>query len=97
MTVSSDGNGSMPVFDADGRLVRLTIATETDLLRKFAGGRAPGPPAARDGRPALLDQRGATSTSSARKGRIGPGLRRRPDGARRRPRPRARSSPAEDG
>ena len=25
----------MPVFDASGRLVRLTIATETDLLRKL--------------------------------------------------------------
>jgi beta-aspartyl-dipeptidase (metallo-type) len=35
MTASSDSNGSMPVFDASGRLVRLTIATETDLLRKL--------------------------------------------------------------
>jgi len=35
MTASSDGNGSMPVFDAAGRLQRLTIATEKDLLRKF--------------------------------------------------------------
>ncbi len=35
MTASSDSNGSMPVFDAGGRLVRLTIATETDLLRKL--------------------------------------------------------------
>ena len=35
MTASSDGNGSMPVFDAEGRLQRLTIATEKDLLRKF--------------------------------------------------------------
>jgi beta-aspartyl-dipeptidase (metallo-type) len=35
MTASSDSNGSMPVFDAAGRLVRLTIATEKDLLRKF--------------------------------------------------------------
>jgi len=33
ITASSDSNGSMPVFDAEGRLVRLTIATETDLLR----------------------------------------------------------------
>jgi beta-aspartyl-dipeptidase (metallo-type) len=32
---SSDGNGSMPVFDKSGRLVRLTIATEKDLYRKF--------------------------------------------------------------
>ena len=35
ITASSDGNGSMPVFDAGGRLVRLAIATEQDLLRKF--------------------------------------------------------------
>jgi beta-aspartyl-dipeptidase (metallo-type) len=35
MTASSDSNGSMPVFDAAGRLVRLTIATEGDLLRKL--------------------------------------------------------------
>lgn len=33
--VSSDGNGSMPVFDKAGKLVRLTIATEKDLFRKF--------------------------------------------------------------
>jgi beta-aspartyl-dipeptidase (metallo-type) len=33
--VSSDGNGSMPVFDKSGKLVRLTIATEKDLFRKF--------------------------------------------------------------
>jgi beta-aspartyl-dipeptidase (metallo-type) len=33
--VSSDANGSMPVFDSAGRLVRLTIATEKDLFRKF--------------------------------------------------------------
>lgn len=33
--VSSDGNGSMPVFDSAGRLVRLTIASERDLLRKL--------------------------------------------------------------
>lgn len=35
ITASSDGNGSLPVFDAGGRLVRLDIATERDLLRKF--------------------------------------------------------------
>ncbi len=35
ITASSDGNGSMPVFDAAGRLQRLTIATEKDLLRKL--------------------------------------------------------------
>jgi beta-aspartyl-dipeptidase (metallo-type) len=35
LTVSSDGNGSLPVFDASGRLVGLTIATQRDLLRKL--------------------------------------------------------------
>ncbi|HVP90268.1 MAG TPA: beta-aspartyl-peptidase [Terriglobales bacterium] len=35
LMVSSDANGSMPVFDKGGRLVRLTIATERDLFRKF--------------------------------------------------------------
>jgi beta-aspartyl-dipeptidase (metallo-type) len=35
MMMSSDSNGSLPVFDASGRLVRLTIATERDFLRKF--------------------------------------------------------------
>jgi beta-aspartyl-dipeptidase (metallo-type) len=35
LLVSSDSNGSMPVFDESGRLVRLTIATERDLFRKF--------------------------------------------------------------
>jgi len=35
ITASSDGNGSMPVFDAEGRLLRLTIASEKDLLRKL--------------------------------------------------------------
>ncbi len=35
MMVSSDSNGSMPVFDAGGRLVRLDIATERDLFRVF--------------------------------------------------------------
>ena len=35
MMMSSDSNGSMPVFDEAGRLVRLTIATEKHLFRKF--------------------------------------------------------------
>jgi beta-aspartyl-dipeptidase (metallo-type) len=35
LMVSSDANGSMPVFDRAGTLVRLTIATEKDLFRKF--------------------------------------------------------------
>ncbi len=34
-TVSSDANGSFPVFDGAGRLVRLTVASENDLFRKF--------------------------------------------------------------
>jgi beta-aspartyl-dipeptidase (metallo-type) len=33
--VSSDSNGSLPVFDKAGRLVGLTIATEESLLLKF--------------------------------------------------------------
>jgi beta-aspartyl-dipeptidase (metallo-type) len=32
VTVSSDSNGSLPVFDGAGKLVGLTIATEADLL-----------------------------------------------------------------
>jgi beta-aspartyl-dipeptidase (metallo-type) len=35
MMVSSDSNGSIPVFDESGRLLRLAIATEKDLFRKF--------------------------------------------------------------
>jgi beta-aspartyl-dipeptidase (metallo-type) len=35
VTVSSDANGSIPVFDKSGRLTGLTIATEKDLFRKF--------------------------------------------------------------
>lgn len=35
LTVSSDSNGSLPVFDRTGRLVGLTIATQRDLLRTF--------------------------------------------------------------
>ncbi len=35
LMVSSDSNGSLPVFDAAGKLVRLTIATQSDLFRKF--------------------------------------------------------------
>jgi beta-aspartyl-dipeptidase (metallo-type) len=35
ITASSDSNGSLPVFDAQGRLVRLAIATETNLLVKL--------------------------------------------------------------
>ena len=35
ITVSSDGNGSMPVFDDSGRLVGLTIATQNSLWTNF--------------------------------------------------------------
>jgi len=34
-TISSDANGSVPVFDKAGRLVRLTVSSEKDLYRKF--------------------------------------------------------------
>ncbi len=34
-TVSSDSNGSFPVFDKSGKLIALTIASEHDLFRKF--------------------------------------------------------------
>jgi beta-aspartyl-dipeptidase (metallo-type) len=36
LMASSDSNGSLPVFDQAGRLVRLDIAQEKDLFRKFA-------------------------------------------------------------
>ena len=35
LMASSDSNGSLPVFDGAGRLVRLAIAMEKDLFRKF--------------------------------------------------------------
>jgi beta-aspartyl-dipeptidase (metallo-type) len=35
LTISSDSNGSLPVFGPDGQLVRLTIATQQDLIRTF--------------------------------------------------------------
>ena len=35
VTVSSDSNGSLPVFDKLGNLVRLTIASQKTLLEKF--------------------------------------------------------------
>jgi beta-aspartyl-dipeptidase (metallo-type) len=35
VTVSSDSNGSMPVFDKKGNLIGLTIATEKSLLENF--------------------------------------------------------------
>jgi beta-aspartyl-dipeptidase (metallo-type) len=36
VTVSSDSNGSMPVFDDQGRLSGLTIATQKSLLANFS-------------------------------------------------------------
>jgi len=35
ITISSDSNGSIPVFDQKGVLLGLTIATQKDLLKKF--------------------------------------------------------------
>ena len=35
ITVSSDSNGSVPVFDEAGKLIVLTIATQKDLLKTF--------------------------------------------------------------
>jgi beta-aspartyl-dipeptidase (metallo-type) len=35
VTVSSDSNGSLPVFDRAGKLVGLAIATQQDLLKGF--------------------------------------------------------------
>ena len=35
ITVSSDSNGSIPVFDEAGKLIGLTIATQKDLLKTF--------------------------------------------------------------
>jgi beta-aspartyl-dipeptidase (metallo-type) len=35
ITISSDGNGSMPVFDDSGRLTGLTVATQKSLWTNF--------------------------------------------------------------
>jgi beta-aspartyl-dipeptidase (metallo-type) len=35
ITVSSDSNGSLPVFDKKGELIRLTIATQKSLMHNF--------------------------------------------------------------
>lgn len=35
VTVSSDSNGSMPIFNAEGKLIGLTIATQKSLLINF--------------------------------------------------------------
>jgi beta-aspartyl-dipeptidase (metallo-type) len=73
MMLSSDSNGSIPVFDESGRLVRLTIATEKDLFRKFGEiirkGLLPPETAAR-----LFSTNAAEFYKLVKKGRIGPGL-----------------------
>jgi len=72
LMLSSDGNGSIPVFDESGRLVRLTIATEKDLFRKFGDilrkGLLPPETAAR-----LFSTNAAEFYKLGTKGRIGPG------------------------
>jgi beta-aspartyl-dipeptidase (metallo-type) len=72
LTASSDGNGSMPVFDAEGRLVRLTVATEADLLRQLgktvAKGLLPLEEALR-----IFSTNAADFYKLGRKGRIEPG------------------------
>ena len=72
LTASSDGNGSMPVFGADGRLQRLTVATEKDLLRKLReivrNGLLPLEEAVR-----LFSTNAADFYKLGRKGRIEPG------------------------
>jgi len=71
--LSSDSNGSIPVFDESGRLVRLTIATEKDLFRKFGDilrkGLLSPETAAR-----LFSTNAAEFYKLGKKGRIGPGL-----------------------
>ncbi len=72
MMLSSDSNGSIPVFDESGRLVRLTIATEKDLFRKFGDivrkGLLPPETAVR-----LFSTNAAEFYKLGKKGRIGPG------------------------
>ncbi len=72
MMLSSDSNGSIPVFDESGRLVRLTIATEKDLIRKFGDiirkGLLPPETAVR-----LFSTNAAEFYKLGKKGRIGPG------------------------
>lgn len=72
MMVSSDSNGSLPVFDESGRLVRLTIATEKDFFRKFGDvlrkGLLPPETAAR-----LFSTNAAEFYKLLKKGRLGPG------------------------
>jgi beta-aspartyl-dipeptidase (metallo-type) len=72
MMISSDSNGSLPVFDESGRLVRLTIATEKDFFRKFGDilrkGLLPPETAAR-----LFSTNAAEFYKLLNKGRLEPG------------------------
>jgi len=72
LMLSSDSNGSIPVFDESGRLVRLTIATEKDFFRKFVDflrkGLLPPETATR-----LFSTNAAEFYKLGNKGRIGPG------------------------
>ena len=72
MMASSDSNGSLPVFDDEGRLVRLTIATERDFFRRFGGivlkGLVPLETAVR-----VFSTNAADFYKLGRKGRIEPG------------------------
>lgn len=73
LMVSSDSNGSMPVFDEGGRLVRLDIATERDLFRVFTDvlrrGLLPFETAVR-----VFSTNAAEFYKLGKKGRIAPGL-----------------------
>ncbi len=70
--VSSDSNGSIPVFDGEGRLVRLAIATQKDLFRKFGDllrrGLLPLETAAR-----IFSSNAAEFYKLGKKGRVEPG------------------------
>jgi len=72
LMLSSDSNGSIPVFDESGRLVRLTIATEKDFFRKFVDflrkGLLPPETATR-----LFSTNAAEFYKLGKKGRIEPG------------------------
>jgi beta-aspartyl-dipeptidase (metallo-type) len=72
MMASSDSNGSLPVFDDEGRLVRLTIATEKDFFRRFGEivlkGLVPCETAVR-----IFSTNAADFYKLGRKGRVEPG------------------------
>lgn len=72
VTVSSDANGSIPVFDAAGHLVGLGVASQREFLAAFRdlvrGGRADLPTAV-----ALFATNAAATYKLAGKGRIAPG------------------------